>query len=104
MKINGEIEKYILREVCRDILPDVIWKKSKHPFLSPCLIKKGESLYNLFGDYIHSNLLRENPFYDTKKVREKFDSISKSNSNSAVESIFLHIVSTLIIQEKFRIN
>jgi asparagine synthase (glutamine-hydrolysing) len=104
MKINGEIEKYILREVGRDILPDAIWKKRKHPFLSPCLIKKGESLYNLFGDYINSNLLRENPLYDTKKVREKFDSISKSNNNSAVESIFLHIVSTLIIQEKFRIN
>ena len=35
MKIRGLTEKYILREAARDVLTDTVYRRQKHPFLSP---------------------------------------------------------------------
>ncbi len=35
LKIRGLTEKYILREAARDVLTDTVYRRQKHPFLSP---------------------------------------------------------------------
>ena len=35
MKINGMTEKYVLREAARPVLTDAVYKRQKHPFMSP---------------------------------------------------------------------
>ncbi len=34
-KINGMTEKYVLREAVRDVVTDTVYRRQKHPFLSP---------------------------------------------------------------------
>ena len=34
-KINGMTEKYVLREAVRDVITDTVYRRQKHPFLSP---------------------------------------------------------------------
>src|SRR5262249_40731189 len=34
-KIRGMTEKYILREAVRDVITDTVYRRQKHPFLSP---------------------------------------------------------------------
>ncbi len=35
MKIRGMTEKYVLREAVRDVITDTVYRRQKHPFLSP---------------------------------------------------------------------
>ena len=34
-KIHGMTEKYVLREAVRDVITDTVYRRQKHPFLSP---------------------------------------------------------------------
>ena len=34
-KISGMTEKYVLREAVRDVITDTVYRRQKHPFLSP---------------------------------------------------------------------
>ena len=34
-KIRGMTEKYVLREAARDVITDTVYRRQKHPFLSP---------------------------------------------------------------------
>ena len=34
-KIHGMTEKYVLREAARDVITDTVYRRQKHPFLSP---------------------------------------------------------------------
>ena len=35
LKIRGMTEKYVLREAARPVLTDTVYRRQKHPFLSP---------------------------------------------------------------------
>ena len=35
MKIRGMTEKFVLREAVRDVITDTVYRRQKHPFLSP---------------------------------------------------------------------
>ena len=35
MKINGMTEKWVLREAARPVITDTVYKRQKHPFMSP---------------------------------------------------------------------
>jgi asparagine synthase (glutamine-hydrolysing) len=35
LKIRSMTEKYILREAVKDVITDTVYKRQKHPFLSP---------------------------------------------------------------------
>ena len=106
MKINNMTEKYILREVCKDLVPVEVYNKSKHPFLAPSMISKNTPIGDLIHDYFNSDLLKENPFYDQKKVLKIFNRVIEGSENNKIiyESIFFHILSVLMIQEKFSIT
>jgi asparagine synthase (glutamine-hydrolysing) len=34
-KIHGMTERYVLREAVRDVITDTVYRRQKHPFLSP---------------------------------------------------------------------
>ena len=47
-KIRGMTEKYVLREAVRDVITDTVYRRQKHPFLSPPATLNPEQTFNTY--------------------------------------------------------
>jgi asparagine synthase (glutamine-hydrolysing) len=76
MKINGMTEKWVLREAARDVLTETVYKRQKHPFMSPpATIQQEGRLYTFLQDTLRSSALDRPGIYDRKKVTPLLDAI-----------------------------
>lgn len=76
LKIRGMTEKYILREAVRDVITDTVYKRQKHPFLSPPSTHHREApLHQLMQDTLRSSAVRDVPFLDQGKLIAMLDGL-----------------------------
>ena len=67
-KIRGMTEKYVLREAARDVISDTVYKRQKHPFLSPpATLNPKERLSSLVQDTLRGPALSLNPLLRPKE-------------------------------------
>jgi asparagine synthase (glutamine-hydrolysing) len=75
-KIHGMTEKYVLREAVRDVITDTVYRRQKHPFLSPpATLNPKEKLSTMMNDTLRGPVLASIPFFDQKKVIALLDSL-----------------------------
>ncbi|MBV8865461.1 MAG: asparagine synthase (glutamine-hydrolyzing) [Acidobacteriaceae bacterium] len=107
LKIRGMTEKYVLRESVRDVITDTIYRRQKHPFLSPPAILNPESKLNLLvQDTLRSTAFAGLPFFDQKKVISLLDSLDEMDIGSrvSIDGILMILVSAAVLQEGFRLT
>ena len=76
MKINGMTEKYVLREAARPVLTDAVYRRQKHPFMSPpATFQREGRLYSCLQDTLRSAALDGPGIYDRSKVTALLDAI-----------------------------
>ena len=76
MKINGMTEKYVLREAARPVLTDAVYRRQKHPFMSPpATLQREGRLYSCLQDTLRSAALDGPGIYDRSKVTALLDAI-----------------------------
>jgi asparagine synthase (glutamine-hydrolysing) len=93
MKINGIIEKYLLRESMRPyIIEDVYYKDKQLLFTPPA------GFTEFYGDILHSEVAKDQPFYNIKKIK------NLHKLNAATDSIVNTVVSTIIMQQQFKMR
>ena len=69
LKIHGMTEKYILREAVQDVVTDTVYRRQKHPFLSPPATLNPEGdLHGLMQDTLRSEAAAAVPFLDRARV------------------------------------
>ncbi len=104
-KIRDLKEKYILREATKDVLTKTIYKRMKHPFISPpSKLEQNKLLHEFILDKIHSDSMKKQPFYDPKKL---IDFATRSNQEiDPVQSdtIILQAVSASILGDKLGLS
>ncbi len=84
-KIRGMTEKYVLREAVRDVITDTVYRRQKHPFLSPpATLNPNEKLSALVQDTLRGPTLRTIPFFDQQKVIGLLDSLDTMDEGSRV--------------------
>ena len=84
-KIHGMTEKYVLRESVRDVITDTVYRRQKHPFLSPpATLNPKEKLSVLVNDTLRGPALASMPFFDQKKVIGLLDSVGDMDEGSRV--------------------
>ena len=67
-KIRGMTEKYVLREAARDVISDTVYRRQKHPFLSPpATLNPNDRLNSLVQDTLRGPTLASIPFFDQRK-------------------------------------
>jgi len=101
-KIHGMTEKYVLREAVRDVITDTVYRRQKHPFLSPpATLNPGGKLSTLVNDTLRGSTLAALPFFDQKKVVGLLDSIDTMDEGSRVanDQILMSLVSACILHE-----
>ena len=69
VKINGMTEKWVLREAARPVITDTVYRRQKHPFMSPpSTVQQDGKLYTMLQDTLRSSLLDGPGIYDRAKV------------------------------------
>jgi asparagine synthase (glutamine-hydrolysing) len=106
MKIRGMTEKYVLREAVRDAITDTVYRRQKHPFLSPPATLSPDQR---FSNYVHDTLrgsgLAAVPYFDQGKVITLLDRLPamEEGARVAYDQILMQILSMCVLHERFRL-
>jgi asparagine synthase (glutamine-hydrolysing) len=105
-KIHGMTEKYVLREAVRDVISDTVYRRQKHPFLSPpATLNPKEKLSTLVQDTLRGPVLASIPFFDQKKVVCLLDGLNSMDEGSRVayDQVLMILVSACVLHERFHL-
>jgi asparagine synthase (glutamine-hydrolysing) len=107
MKIRGMIEKYVLREAVRDVITDTVYRRQKHPFLSPPATVHPDGTFQTFvQDTLRGETLRSMPFFDQKAIVSLLDRLPDMDvgARTANDQILMHIVSMCVLQDRLGLS
>jgi asparagine synthase (glutamine-hydrolysing) len=105
-KIRGMTEKYVLREAVRDVITDTVYRRQKHPFLSPpATLNPKEKLSTLVQDTLRGPVLASIPFFDQTKIIGILDSLNTMDEGSrvAMDQVLMILVSACVLHEGFHL-
>jgi asparagine synthase (glutamine-hydrolysing) len=105
-KIRGMTEKYVLREAVRDVVTDTVYRRQKHPFLSPpATLNPRDKLHALVQDKLRSSTLASMPFFDQKKVIGLLDRLQGMDEGARVanDPVLMILTSACVLQERFQL-
>jgi len=103
-KINGMTEKYVLREATRDVITDTVYRRQKHPFMSPpSTLHPQEKLSTFVQDTLRGATLASIPFFDQKKVIGLLDDLHTMDEGARIanDQVLMTVVSACVLQDKF---
>src|SRR6185312_4498764 len=106
-KIHEITEKYVLREAARDVITDTVYRRQKHPFLSPpATLNPKEKLSTLVNDTLRGPTMASIPFFDQKKVVGLLDTLHTMDegANVAVDTVLMLMMSACVLQEGFNLS
>jgi asparagine synthase (glutamine-hydrolysing) len=83
LKIRGMTEKYILREAVKDVITDTVYKRQKHPFLSPpATLNPDQPLNVLMQDTLRGSKADAVPFLDRQKIVLLLDELARPDADA----------------------
>ena len=106
LKIRGMTEKYVLREAVRDVITDTVYRRQKHPFMSPpATLNPNAKLNDLVQDRLRGRALASIPFFDQRKVVGLLDRLGSMDESARVanDQILMILTSACVLQERFQL-
>jgi asparagine synthase (glutamine-hydrolysing) len=106
-KVRGMTEKYVLREAARDVITETVYRRQKHPFLSPPATLNPDQRLNTFvQDTLRGPVLNSIPFFDQGKVVRLLDSLHAMDEGARVanDQVLMTLVSICVLHEKFHLG
>jgi asparagine synthase (glutamine-hydrolysing) len=103
-KIQGTVEKYVLREALKPDLTPTVYARQKHPFTSPpALLKAKEPLHELMQDTLRGSKLGRVPGFKRDGVIGMLDSVPAMDDAGkiAMEIPLMQILTTTLLAERF---
>jgi asparagine synthase (glutamine-hydrolysing) len=107
LKIRGATEKYILREATRDVLIDKVYRRHKHPFLSPpAALDEGGFLQTLLQDTLRGSAGATMPFYDQRRLVALLDKLPQldQGERTALDPALMIALSACVLQQQYRLS
>jgi asparagine synthase (glutamine-hydrolysing) len=103
MKINGMTEKWVLREAARPVITDTVYRRQKHPFMSPpSTVQQGGKLFAMLQDTLRSGLLDGPGIYDRRKVTGMLDALPSMDaaSRTRMDPMLMWMTSLCLLHER----
>jgi asparagine synthase (glutamine-hydrolysing) len=97
----------VLREAVRDVITDTIYRRQKHPFLSPpATLHPKAKLSTRMQDTLRGPVMASIPFFDQKKVRCLLDRLPDMDEGSqvAIDPVLMTLMSACVLQEGFHLS
>jgi len=104
LKIRGMTEKFVLREAARPVLTDTVYRRQKHPFLSPpATLNPDDRLHEMMQDALRGSALRQVPYFDQAKVVRLLDRLPglEPGDQVAIDQILMILLSATVLGERF---
>jgi asparagine synthase (glutamine-hydrolysing) len=104
LKIKGMTEKYLLREAAKPFITDTVYRRQKHPFMSPPVTTAPtERFHEMLQDTLRGPDLASLPFYDQRKVVALLDQLPAMSEADRVswDSVLMSVLSACVIQQRF---
>jgi asparagine synthase (glutamine-hydrolysing) len=106
LKIRGMTEKFVLREAVRDVITDTVYRRQKHPFMSPpATLNPQAKLHELVQDRLRGQAFASIPFFDQRKVIRLLDRLPGMDEGARVanDQILMMLTSAAVLQERFQL-
>jgi asparagine synthase (glutamine-hydrolysing) len=106
-KIHGMTEKYVLREAVKDVITDTVYRRQKHPFLSPPATIEPDDTFNAYvQDTLRGRVLGSLPFFNQKEVVSLLDRLPGMDvgARTAYDQVLMVMVSMCVLQERFGVS
>ena len=106
-KIRGMTEKYVLREAVKDVITETVYKRQKHPFLSPpATLSPDDTFHTFVQDTLRGETMRSIPFFSQKAVIALLDALPgmEIGARTACDQILMHLVSLCVLQQRFGLS
>ena len=101
-KMNGLNEKFILKQMVKERIPESILRRPKQPYRSPDINALMHSIDNQLLDFLSEDQLRKNGLFDPAKVSKLVNKAIAGRAQSVKDNmLFTNILSTQIWVEKF---
>ena len=104
-KIRGMTEKYVLREAVRDVISDTVYRRQKHPFLSPpATLNPDETFHTYVQDTLRGPALAAMPFFDQKEVVALLDRLPgmDTGERTANDQVLMLLASMCVLQQRYK--
>jgi asparagine synthase (glutamine-hydrolysing) len=105
-KIRGMTEKYVLREAVRDVITDTIYRRQKHPFLTPpATLNPDKRLNTLVQDTLRGNVIATIPFFDRGKIVEMLDRVDDMDdgARTVIDQVLMLLVSVCVLHDRYHL-
>ena len=103
-KIRGMTEKFVLREAARPVLTDTVYRRQKHPFLSPpATLNPDDRLHEMVQDSLRGSALRRVPFFDQERVVKLLDRLPdlQPGEQVALDQVLMMLLSACELGTQF---
>ena len=103
LKIRGMTEKYVLREAARPVLTDTVYRRQKHPFLSPpATLNPHDRLHEMVHDTLRGSGLDRMPFVNKGKVVGLLDGLGglEPGEQVSIDQILMILLSGCVLGER----
>jgi asparagine synthase (glutamine-hydrolysing) len=100
-------EKYLLREAARPVLTDTVYRREKHPFLSPPAAFEPEArLGTLLQDTLRGSAFASLACFDQRKVVALLDEMPAMDegSRTVVDPTLMRLLSAAVLHERFALQ
>jgi len=103
-KIRGMTEKYVLREATKGVITGTVYKRQKHPFLSPpATLDPTGRFSEMMQETLRGPLLKSLPYFDPKKVAVLLDRLPAMDDGdrTATDQVLMLMLSACALQERY---
>ena len=103
VKIRDGVEKWLLREALRDVLPPAVQGRRKRPFTAPPPTRFAREL---FRDRLTPAVLADSPFFDPALVSRWLDRLDTAPDpvRTAADPALMLVLTSVLLQERFRLS
>ncbi len=105
-KIRGMTEKYVLREATKSVITDTVYRRQKHPFLSPpAALDPSGRFSEMIQETLRGPLLASLPYFDQHKVTALLDRLPSMNGGdvAAFDSTLMVVLSACALQDRYQL-
>jgi asparagine synthase (glutamine-hydrolysing) len=99
LKIRGGVEKWLLREALKEVLPPAVYTRRKHPFTAPPLTRFAPGFLR---DHLTA-ALRDSPFFDPAAVTRYLDQLAAATEReqTAADPALMLVLTSVLLQQQF---
>jgi asparagine synthase (glutamine-hydrolysing) len=103
VKIRDGIEKWLLRESLKDILPHDVRTRRKHPFTAP---PPARFAREFFRDRLSSAAVTDSPFFDPAAVCRALDLLDAETdtARTAADPALMLVLTSVLLQERLGLS